>query len=141
MAISANPGSILKGLEGGTVKFENDEIETPEMCLGAKSQKKSTDGISCWAIISEECVQAAVDTIKTSIAKSEWSIPNGARIPMNITFVPELDDGRKLEPRDVTLCQEMIGMLCWATESGGVDILHEILIPSQCQASLQGRTM
>ena len=54
---------------------------------------------------------------------------------MNITFVPELDDSRKLGPNDIVLHQEMIGMLHWATELGGVDILHEILIPSQCQAS------
>ena len=36
LAISTDPRSILKGLKGGTVKFKNDKIETPEMCLGAK---------------------------------------------------------------------------------------------------------
>ena len=54
---------------------------------------------------------------------------------MNIAFVPELDDGRELEPRDIALCQEMIRMLRWATESGRVDVLHEISILSQHQAS------
>ena len=45
---------------------------------------------------------------------------------MNVTFVPELDDSRELEHRDIALHQEMIGMLQWATKSGRVDILHEI---------------
>ena len=54
---------------------------------------------------------------------------------MNITFVPELDDGRELKPKDIALCQEIVRMLRWATKLGRVDILHEISIPSQCQAS------
>ena len=53
---------------------------------------------------------------------------------MSITFVPKLDDGRELGPKDITLHQEMIGMLQWATESGQVDILCEISILSQHQA-------
>ena len=54
---------------------------------------------------------------------------------MNVTFVPELDDSSELGHKDITLCQEMIGMLRWATELGRVDILHEISILSQYQAS------
>ena len=56
LAISINPRLASEGLKGGTVKFENDEIETPEMHLGAKLQKKLINGISCWAITSEEHV-------------------------------------------------------------------------------------
>ena len=93
------------------------------------------NGIPCWAITSEEHVEAAVDTVKASIAKSNWLITKGARKPMNVTFVPESDDGPELEPKDITPHQEMIGMLRWATELGRVDILHEISISSQCQAS------
>ena len=51
------------------VRFENDKIKTPEMHLGAKLQKKSMDGIGCWAITSEECIKSAVSTIKASIAE------------------------------------------------------------------------
>ena len=54
---------------------------------------------------------------------------------MNVTFVAELDNGDELGPKDIILCQEMIGMLCWAAESGRVDILHKISILSQHQAS------
>ena len=113
LAVGTDPRLALEGSKGGTVKFENDKIETPEMHLGAKLQNKSTDGLPCWAVTSEECVEAAVETAKALIAKSnlKWSITKGAGTPMNITFVPEPDDSAKLGPKDITLCQEMIAML------------------------------
>ena len=108
LATSTDPGLASEGSKGGTVKFENGEIETPERCLGAELQKKSINGIPCWAITSEECIEAAVDTVKASMAKgNEWSITKGAGTPMNITFVPELDDGPELKPNDITSHQEM----------------------------------
>ena len=80
-AISTNPRFALEGLKGGTVKSKNDKIKTPEMHLEAKLQKKSTDGIPCWAITGEECIQAAVNAIKASIAKSDaWSIPRAPEL-------------------------------------------------------------
>jgi len=97
LAISIDPKSVLEGLKGGTVKFKNDKIETPEMYLGAKLQKKSIDGMECWTITSEEYIKAAVNTIKTSISKGgRWTMPKGAKTPMNITFVPELDASAEL---------------------------------------------
>ena len=135
LAIGTDPRLASEGLKGGTVKFENDKIKTPEMNLGAKLQKKSIDGISCWAVLCEECVKAAANAIEALIPREEkWSILKGARTPMNITFVAEPDDSREIGPKDITSCQEMIGMLQWATESGQVDILHEISILSQHQA-------
>ena len=54
---------------------------------------------------------------------------------MAMSFVPELDDSNELEKDDITLYQEITGMLRWATELGRVDILHELSILSQYQAS------
>ena len=56
-------------------------------------------------------------------------------MPVNIAFVAELDGSPKLAPEDITSHQEVIGILRWATESGGVDVLHEISMSSQCQAA------
>ena len=103
---------MSEGLKGGTVKFKNDEIETPEMHLGAELQKKSINRISCWAVASEDHMKAAVNAVGTSISKGDnWSVPEGAGTPVNIAFVAELDDSNELAPEDITLCQEMIGML------------------------------
>ena len=54
---------------------------------------------------------------------------------MHITYVPELDATKELGTDDIRFYQEMIGMLHWATELGRVDVLHEISILSQYQAS------
>ena len=82
------------------------------MCSEAKLQKRSINGISCWAVTSEEHAKAAVNTIRASILKGdEWSIPEGAGTPVNITFVAELDDGNELEPNDITLHQDMTCVL------------------------------
>ena len=63
------PDRSDKGLKGGTVRFKSDKIKIPEMHLGAKLQKRSTDRIECWFITSEERDKAAVHTTKTSISK------------------------------------------------------------------------
>ena len=54
---------------------------------------------------------------------------------MSITFAPELDDSPELDSSDITLYQELIGMLRWACELSRVDILHEVSILSQYQAA------
>ena len=129
LAIGVDPKPVPEGSKGGTVKFKNEKIEVPEMNLGAKLQKKSINEISCWAITSEGHVKAAVNTIEASISKvNQWTIPKGAEMPMKVTFVPELDNSREPGPNDITLHQEMIGVLRRATESGQVNILHEISI-------------
>ena len=51
------------------------------------------------------------------------------------SFVPELDGTPELEPDDHRFYQEMIGMLRWATELGRVDVLYEVSLLSQYQAS------
>ena len=123
-------------MKGGTVKFKNNKIETPEMHPGAKLQKRPINGISCWAISSEGCVKAAVNTTGTSTSQDErWSMPKRAGTPMNIAFVAEFDNSKELEPNNITSSQEMIGMHRWATELGRVDIPRKISILLQHQAS------
>ena len=103
--------------------------------MGAKIQRKSLNGNKCWTITSVEYVKAAIDTVKTSLKDTTWKIQKGAKTPMAQSFVPELDDSPELSSRDITLYQEMIGMLRWACELGRVDILHEISLLSQYQIS------
>ena len=43
---------------------------------------------------------------------------------------PELDATAELDANDITMFQEFIGDLRWATEIGRVDILHEVLVLS-----------
>ena len=54
---------------------------------------------------------------------------------MSGDYAPELDGTDELGEEDVRLFQELIGVLRWATELGRVDILFEVSILSQYQAS------
>lgn len=134
LAISMNAVEVLESLKTETIKFKNNKIAPPDMYLGAKLQKKQINNTWCWTITSVDYVNAAVETIKGAIKNTKWSLPTRCKTPMTQSYYPELDDSPELPPSDVTLYQEMIGMLRWATELGRVDILHEISILSQHQA-------
>jgi hypothetical protein len=54
---------------------------------------------------------------------------------MNNTFSPEMDATNELSADDMMFYQELIGVLRWATEIGRVDILLEVALLSQYQAS------
>ena len=58
-----------------------------------------------------------------------------AKKPMTQSFVPELDGTEEIGPYGIQFFQEMIGMLRWSTQLGITDILHELLLISQYQAS------
>jgi len=52
-------------------------------------------------------------------------------------YIPELDSTQELDTDEVTLFQELIGVLRWATEIGRVDILYEVSILSQYLLAIQ----
>ena len=137
LAISMDPTSILMSMEGDTVKYKNGKIEPPEMYLGAKLKEKEINGRLCWTISSVDYIKAAVQTVKDSVNQPgcQWKLPSKATTPMVSSFIPELDGTPELGTDDHRFFQEMIGMLRWATELGRVDILHEVSLLSQYQAS------
>ncbi|KAI2507356.1 Reverse transcriptase (RNA-dependent DNA polymerase) [Fragilaria crotonensis] len=135
LSVSCDPRAILEEIQG-TFKFKNGKIETPEFYLGAKLQKKSINGIQCWTITSQDYVKAAVKNVKEAIKRAGRRLPTtNIDTPMNITFSPEMDITDELNEEDVTYFQELIGVLRWATEIGRVDILLEVSLLSQYQAS------
>ena len=136
LAASVDPTGVLRSLEGDTVTYKNDKIEPPQVYLGAKLMKKEIDGITCWTISSVDYVNAATQTIKEALkGKKNWRLPTRCNTPMMASFVPELDDLDELNADDLQFYQEMIGMLRWATKIGRVDILIEVSLLSQYQAS------
>ena len=84
---------------------------------------------------SVDYVNAGVKNLEEVLRKKRWRMPKKAATPMTSGYVPELDTSDELNAEDTQFYQELIGMLRWATEIGRVDILHEISILSQYQAS------
>ena len=89
-----------------------------------------------WTISSDKYVEAAVKNVEQVIKdKKRYKWERNQKTPMVGSYAPELDGSPKLNAGDLTLFQELIGVLRWATEIGRVDILHEVAILSQYQAS------
>jgi hypothetical protein len=135
LAISCNAREILDEIQV-TFKLKNDKIEVPEFYLGAKLQLKPINGKMCWTITSQDYVKAAIKNVEEAIAKTRRRLPtHNIDTPMNNSYTPELDVTEELSSDDVTFFQELIGVLRWATEIGRVDILLEVSLLSQYQAS------
>jgi len=135
LSISINAKQNLVDLQTGTVKYKKGKIEEPETHLGLKLAKKEIDERSCWTITSVDYINAALKTLEQGLEGRIWKIKNKATTPMQSSHAPELDDTKELEGYDINFYQEIIGILRWATELGRVDILHEVSVMSQYQAS------
>ena len=116
-------------------KFKNDKVCEPETYLGARLQKKSINGKSCWTMTSVDYINAAVKNIKEATKATRWKLPTKAQTPTVSSYTPELDGTPELDAKDTQYFQELIGMARWGTEIGRVDVLHEISLLSQYQAS------
>ena len=135
IAVSMDATKTLREVQHATFRYKNDVIEEPRNYLGAKIMKKKMNGHHCWTISSQAYVEAAIETFKTSLKSKPWKLPPPLKTPMSSSYIPELDKTAELEAKEITFYQELIGILRWATELGCVDILHEISILSQYQAS------
>ena len=54
---------------------------------------------------------------------------------MSSDYRPKLDTTAELDTNDITIFEELIGNLRWATEIGRVDILHEVFFLSAFKVS------
>ena len=80
-------------------------------------------------------MNATIKNVEDAIKKKALRLPNKVRTPMDGTFVPELDGTPELDRQNVKFYQELIGILRWVTELGRADILYEVSLLSQYQAS------
>ena len=135
MAISHEAEKCLGDLKQ-FIKFKNDKIEEPSMYLGATLEKKSINGHQSWTISSKDYVKNALLHVEQIIfEKRKMKFYSRAVTPMQQSFIPELDNSAELDAENITLYQEMIGILRWAIELGRVDIHHKMSILSAYQAS------
>ena len=136
IAISVDAKVILNELKSDNIRYKNDKIEPPESYVGAKLNVKVMDGVPRWVISSDKYVEAAVGNVEQAVKSSQkYRWERNKQTPMVGSYSPELDGTPELDSDELTTFQELIGVLRWATEIGRVDILHEVAILSQYQAS------
>ena len=134
LCISNEPLRAMNEIKS-TLKFKNDKVEEPEFYLGASLKRKKLNGKSIWTMSSMDYLKAAIDNVEERLHKRGERLPARATTPMTQSYRPETDDSEELDADGVTLFQELIGILRWASEIGRVDILTEISMLSSYQAS------
>jgi hypothetical protein len=134
LTIDVDAEKVMKEIGDERFKFKNDKIAEPDTYLGAKIKKRALDGRDMWTISSDDYVKAALGNIQPRLEGTQWRLPKGKiKTPLSPGYHPETDETDELEDQDVTLYQELVGIIRWATEIGRVDVLHEVAIMSQYQ--------
>jgi hypothetical protein len=124
--------------ESFTVK--PDSIEEPKTYLGADISKVYyPDGSYAWTMGSESYVKKVVKNMKAKMAKDGLEFNKKLSDPAisvpqplsSVTYRPELDTSVECSEEQVTLYQNIIGILRWVVELGRIDIGYEVSILSR----------
>jgi hypothetical protein len=124
--------------ESFTVK--PDSIEEPKTYLGADVSKVYyPDGSHAWTMGSESYVKKAVKNMKAKMAKDGLEFNKKLSDPAisvpqplsSVSYRPELDTSVECTDEQVTLYQNIIGILRWVVELGRIDIAYEVSILSR----------
>ena len=127
---------IGKGFE-----IKNGEYGLPTSYLGAGVVKvQLSTGEECWSMDSKKYMKAAVQVVQDLLAEDSQELKGGwgeHTGPMPISYQPELDTTPMCNEEHSSRYQQIIGIMRWAIELGRIDILTEVVMLSQYQASLQ----
>jgi hypothetical protein len=125
LAILADARSILEDVQR-TFILKNDRIETPEFISVQSCRKRRSMLLHAGPWKNVEGI---------TVKKKRRMPTSNVKTPMNATYSPEADVTEELKSDDLTLFQELICVLQWATEIGRVNIVLEVSLLSQYQAN------
>ena len=117
------------------LKQKKDKIDPPEIYLVELLASKELNCNQVCTIISVDYVKSVVNKPEERINKQGMKLPDRETTPMLSDYRPDLDATVELDSNDITMFQQLIGELGWATEIGRVDILHDVSVLSVFQAS------
>lgn len=116
-------------------RFKKDKVKPPKIYLGARLEKKVLNSKAMWTMSSTDYLKAAIKTVEERLQKSGKTLSTKIDVPMPQIYYPELDKSPELDGDDITMYQELVGILRWAVEIGRVDVLMELSMLSVYQAS------
>ena len=139
LVISHAPADVMESI-GHQFEIKNNEYGPPTTYLGAGISKVQLDnGDMCWSMESHKYVTAAVDTIKGLLLESGRELKKGQGSrhygPLPPSYRPELDATPMCDDEHASHFRQIIGIFRWAIELGRFDILTEVALLSQYQAS------
>jgi hypothetical protein len=139
LVVSHAPEDIMKSI-GEQFKIKNGEYGPPTTYLGAGiSQVQLDDGSMCWSMESQKYVKAAVVTIRSLLLEDGRELKGGRgnrhHGPLPPSYRPELDETPMCDEEMASRFRQIIGLFRWAIKLGQFDILTEVSLLSQYQAS------
>ena len=139
LIIDKNPSRYMDMVKSDfTIK--PGSVEIPSMYLGAEIGKvKYQDGSQAWTMSSEGYIKKVIANIKKRLEKDnirfykKLSDPSiSAPQPFSsVKYRPELDTSVECTPDQITLYQNLIGILRWTVELGRIDIAFEVSLLSR----------
>lgn len=137
LLVSHDPKPSLLRI-GASYELKEGSLGHPETYLGAQVyQHYLRDGRKAWGMSSEKYVKNAVQIVEDLIREDGdgFHLKTTAKVPLPLTYKPELDITKELGPKMTSRYRQLIGILRWAVELGRVDIYYEVATLSHYLAS------
>ena len=139
MSVSFDPDKAINQFKDYGFTLKGGSASVPESYVGTELNYKRLQihETDCWTLNTTKYIKNAIENLEQRLTKINRSLPTSkqAQSPMAPNYRPELDATQELDLDGITMYQELIGELRWATEMGRVDILFELSILSAYQAS------
>lgn len=81
------------------------------MYLGGRLKEHNINGIKCWTLTSKDYLDNAIENVYKRIQNTHRNFPNRLDTVIASKYCPELDSTPELGPKDITMFQELIGIL------------------------------
>ena len=139
LIIDKNPRRYMSQIQE-TFTVKPGSIEEPKTYLGADINKVYySDGSYAWTMGSQTYVKKVVKNVKVTMAKDRLEFNKKLSDPSisvpqplsSVNYRPELDTSVECNDAQVTLFQNVIGILRWVVELGRIDIGFEVSILSR----------
>ena len=106
----------------------------PERYLGANIEKvQLQDGSVAWSATCVDYLKGAIENVNKMLQEDDSALKNcgDGKRPYPLSYRPEIDVTKELNPQLLNRYQQLIGTLRWAIELGRIDIYTEVSCLSQ----------
>jgi len=133
LVLSEKPDQILRTI-GNIYRLKENSVAKPTTYLGAVIKEHKLPDVpnkSVWSISADKYVKEAIRTIESDLLSMNMKLPANIHTPLVTSYRPDLDFSSPLEEDYANWYQQLIGILRWAVELGGIDIHLSVALLAQ----------
>ena len=139
MCISFQPDRSINQLTEHGFTLKGGKASKPDTYVGVELEHKRLNihEVDCWTLNTTKYIKHAIENLEERLVSINRTLPTQkqCQTPIVQGYKPELDHSEELDASGITMFQEIMGTLRWATEMGRVDILYELSVLSTYQAA------